>query len=119
MSLPETIPVWNRIAAFWDQHIQEGNDFQQKLIMPTTDRLLGDVTGKAMLDACCGNGNYARRLAARGAVVTAFDGSSVFIEKAIARTPLDAKISYSVIDATDDDALLALGEKTFDSVVCS
>lgn len=116
--LLQTIPIWNRIAAFWDQHIQEGNDFQLRLIMPTTDRLLGDVGGKRLLDACCGNGNYARRLAERGARVTAFDGSQVFIERAIERTPGALGIDYRVIDATDEAALGML-DGPFDAAVCS
>jgi SAM-dependent methyltransferase len=115
----DTIPVWDRNADFWDRHLGEGNAFQLKLIMPATDRLLGDVAGKAILDACCGNGNYARKLAGRGATVTAFDGSRVFIEKAVGRTPAGLAVSYDVIDATNDDALAVLGEGRFDATVCS
>ncbi|MBC7784319.1 MAG: methyltransferase domain-containing protein [Burkholderiales bacterium] len=127
--MTDTIAVWDRIAAFWDDHIREGNDFQEKLIMPTTDRLLGDVAGQRIIDACCGNGNYARRLAARGAKVTAFDGSGVFIDHARARTGTgtDAEIKYHVIDATDEAALMTLGggnddgkeQSPFDAIVCS
>ena len=113
-----TTAVWNRIAGFWDEQIGEGNDFQRTLVMPTTDRLLGDVAGRRGLDACCGNGNYARKLAARGASVTAFDGSAVFIERARGRTPKAMPIDYRVIDATSDDALAAL-VGPFDFAVCS
>lgn len=115
----DTTRVWDRLAEFWDKHLQEGNDFQRKLIMPTTDRLLGDVSGARVLDACCGNGNYARQLASRGATVTAFDGSSVFIDKARQRTPANLPIDYRVIDATDPAQLHALGEHTFDAAICS
>lgn len=116
--LLQTIPIWNRIAAFWDQHIKEGNDFQMKLIMPTTDRLLGDVKGKRILDACCGNGNYARKLAERGAKVTAFDGASAFVDCAIARTPKSLEVDYRVVDATNEHGIRAIGG-AFDAVVCS
>jgi SAM-dependent methyltransferase len=117
--MTDTRPVWDRIAGFWDQHLKEGNDFQKRLIMPTTDALLGDIRGKAVLDACCGNGNYARLLAARGARVVAFDGSATFVECAKARTPADLPIHYHTIDATDEPALLTLGESRFDAIVCS
>lgn len=117
--MTDTRLVWNRIADFWDQHLKEGNDFQKKLIMPATDALLGDVEGKTILDACCGNGNYARVLASRNARVVAFDGSDVFIERAKARTTLPLSIDYHVIDACDEAAMLSLGESRFDAVVCS
>ena len=116
----QTIPVWDRIAAFWDDHVREGNDFQVRLIMPATDRLLSEVSGRRVLDACCGNGNYARKLASRGASVIAFDGSSAFIECAKTRTPSGMKIDYRVIDATDETALLTLcDDGPFDAIVCS
>ncbi len=115
----DTCAIWDRIAEFWDDKLKEGNDFQKRLIMPTTDALLGDVGGKTLLDACCGNGNYARRLAERGATVTAFDGSAVFIECARRRTSAKAAIDYQVIDATNLQAILELGEHRFDAIVCS
>ncbi len=117
--MTDTRAVWNRIADFWDNHLKEGNDFQKKLIMPATDALLGDVAGKTILDACCGNGNYARGLASRNANVVAFDGSEVFIERAKARTAPPLTIDYHVIDACDESAMLALGKSRFDAVVCS
>ena len=118
--MDDTTAVWDRIAGFWDDQIGEGNAFQRVLIMPATDRLLGSVAGLRVLDACCGNGNYARRLAERGASVVAFDGSAVFVERAESRTPKDAAVEYRVIDATDAAALLSLDAAgPFDAVVCS
>ena len=117
--MTDTRPVWDRLAGFWDQHLKEGNDFQKRLIMPATDALLGEVRGKTVLDACCGNGNYARVLASRGAEVVAFDGSAAFVECARKRTSPDLPVTYHVIDATDESALLALGESRFDAIVCS
>jgi SAM-dependent methyltransferase len=117
--MTDTRPTWDRLAGFWDQHLKEGNDFQRRLIMPATDALLGDVAGQSILDACCGNGNYSRRLASRGATVVAFDGSAAFVECAKRRTPPGSAIAYHVIDATDEGALLALGESRFAAIVCS
>ncbi|GIW76530.1 MAG: hypothetical protein KatS3mg104_1593 [Phycisphaerae bacterium] len=115
----DTRSVWERLAAFWDDSLKEGNDFQKRLIMPATDRLLGVVQGQTILDACCGNGNYARVLASRGATVVAFDGAPTFIERARQRTSPDLSITYTVMDATDHAALLELGINRFDAVVCS
>jgi len=47
---------------------------------PACLELLGDVTGKRVLDAACGPGLYARELLRRGAHVTGFDQSPRMIE---------------------------------------
>ena len=112
--------TWERIASWWDNAIGEGNEFQQQLIMPATDRLLHLRPGEVVLDAACGNGNYARRMGRAGAKVVAFDGAATFIERAKTRTTeKDGDIEYLVLDATDESALLSLGESRFDAAVCS
>ena len=120
LSADETRQVWERIAGWWDNEIGEGNEFQRQLIMPATDRLLRPAAGEMILDAACGNGNYARRLARAGAQVVAFDGSPTFIERARARTCVaDGNVQYLVFDATDEAAMTALGAGRFDAAVCS
>jgi len=59
--------------------------------------LLGDVAGRDVLDACCGEGFLARVLAARGARVTGLDLSPRLIELARARDP-EGTIAYRVAD---------------------
>lgn len=115
-----SLGIWNRNATYWDEFLGEGNDFQRTLIMPATDRLLELRPGNTVLDIACGNGNYARRMAAGGAIVTAFDGAESFIEHARKRT-LDAGLSieFRTLDATRDDALAAVPDRTFDAAVCS
>lgn len=113
--------IWNDIAAYWDEQVGEGNDFQKQLVMPATDRLLSPRPGERVLDACCGNGNYARRLGRLGCEVIAFDGAEVFIDIACKRTTAgDGEVKYVVADACDENAVLALGPAgSFDAVVCS
>ncbi len=119
-SAASTRATWERIAGWWDTAIGEGNDFQRQLIMPATDRLLAIRPGEAVLDAACGNGNYARRLGRAGATVVAFDGAETFVQCARKRTrPEDGDIRYLVLDAADESALLSLGEGRFDAAVCS
>src|SRR6185437_5783802 len=119
-SARESCAVWERIACWWDSAIGEGNDFQRELIMPATDRLLAVKHGDVILDVACGNGNYSRRLARAGAKVVAFDAAATFIARAKVRTKsADGEIEYLVLDATDEPALLKLGENRFDSAVCS
>ncbi|MDB5294710.1 MAG: methyltransferase protein [Phycisphaerales bacterium] len=113
--MPENDPrdpaaVWDRIAPWWADQIGEGNDFQRRLIMPATDRLLAPVAGLRVLDVACGNGNYARRLGRAGCRVLAVDASPNFLAAARARTtPDDGAIEYRLCDATDGAAVRALG----------
>jgi 2-polyprenyl-3-methyl-5-hydroxy-6-metoxy-1,4-benzoquinol methylase len=116
----ETREAWEQNAAFWDERIGEGNDFVEVLIWPAVQRLLELQSGERILDAGCGNGLYARRLAAMGADVVAFDFSANLIALARERAAEHAnRIAYHVLDATDEAGLLALGQRRFDAAVCN
>jgi 2-polyprenyl-3-methyl-5-hydroxy-6-metoxy-1,4-benzoquinol methylase len=116
----ETRVAWNRNAAFWDKRMGEGNDFVEVLIWPATERLLELRPGERVLDVACGNGLSSRRLAALGAEVVAFDFAEEMIAHALERTTEHAeRIKYLVLDATDEAALLALGEGQFDAAICN
>jgi 2-polyprenyl-3-methyl-5-hydroxy-6-metoxy-1,4-benzoquinol methylase len=115
-----TRSAWNQNAAFWDERMGEGNDFVEVLIWPATERLLELRPGERVLDIACGNGLSSRRLAAMGAHVVAFDFSEEMIAYARERTTQYAeRIEYLVLDATDEAALLALGEGRFDAAICN
>ncbi len=58
--------------------------------------LLGDVVGKDVLDAGCGQGYLSRMLAARGARVTGIDLSPRLIAKARERD-VDGRIEYGLL----------------------
>lgn len=94
---------------------------QRMLIAPSTERLLNVQAGQRVLDIACGNGAFARRLAALGATVVASDFSAAFLEKVRARMTTEHadRIEYRLVDATDEAALLALGERQFDAAVCT
>ncbi|MCL4559507.1 MAG: class I SAM-dependent methyltransferase [Chloroflexi bacterium] len=118
----ENLEIWERNAIFWDEKMGEGNQFQRVLIAPATERLLEIRPGENVLDAACGNGVFARRLAELGARVTAFDQSPALLELARQRSagkPYTANIEYLQIDATDQAQLLTLGLRQFDAVVCN
>jgi 2-polyprenyl-3-methyl-5-hydroxy-6-metoxy-1,4-benzoquinol methylase len=118
--VPETQAIWDEKAEFWDERMGEGNAFQQVLIGPAAERLLAIQPNELILDVACGNGVFARRLAQLGAQVVATDFSARFLELARARTTEHAdRIEYRLVDATDEDALLSLGERRFDAAVCN
>jgi 2-polyprenyl-3-methyl-5-hydroxy-6-metoxy-1,4-benzoquinol methylase len=115
--------AWNQNAAFWDTRMGEGNDFVEVLEWPAIERLLALRSGERILDVACGNGLTSRRLAAMGAQVVAFDFAEEMIAHAIERTTALSpaghaeRIQYRVLDATDEAALLALGEGQFDAAL--
>jgi len=112
--------AWETNAEWWDAYYKEGNDFHRTLIAPATEALLAVEPGERVLDIACGNGAFSRRLAELGAEVLAFDFSEAFIACAKERTTERAdRIDYRVLNATDRDAMLRLGEAAFDAGVCT
>jgi 2-polyprenyl-3-methyl-5-hydroxy-6-metoxy-1,4-benzoquinol methylase len=112
--------IWDRNAAFWDDKMGEGNQFQRLLVAPATEHLLKVRPGQLILDVACGNGAMARRLAQLGANVVACDFAPALIERARARsTEYADRIEYHVVDATDRQQLMALGERKFDAAICN
>jgi SAM-dependent methyltransferase len=109
---------WDMIADGWAELMCTGNGPGQsrRLVLDGAHlALLGDVTGKRILDSGCGEGRFARMLAERGATVTAFDLSERMIEHARrleAENPLG--IDYQVADMTD---LSRFNDASFDGVV--
>jgi 2-polyprenyl-3-methyl-5-hydroxy-6-metoxy-1,4-benzoquinol methylase len=116
----EVREIWDAKAAYWDERMGDGNQFQRELIGPASERLLALRPGERVLDVACGNGVFSRRLAQLGARVTGIDGSPRFIDLARARTTsFDDRIDYRVVDATDEGQMLALGSSAFDALVCN
>jgi len=125
--------AWDANAEHWDRRMgDEGNDFFNVLCWPVLASFLDASTtvatlpplsatplaGQHILDIACGNGLTSRCLAGLGANVTAFDFSANLIEKARARsTNYQSLITYHILDATDEQALLSLGEQKFDSAL--
>ncbi|MEM7131567.1 MAG: class I SAM-dependent methyltransferase [Chloroflexota bacterium] len=119
----ETRTAWNANADAWDKRMgDEGNDFVNELIWPSAQKLLDLKAGERVLDIGCGNGLYSRRLATLGGNVDAFDFADALVERA-QRYPMTfesgGSITYHVLDATDEEALLALGSQRFDAAFCT
>lgn len=110
--------AWNANAEFWDQRMAEGNDFFNVLVWPAVEKLLQPAAGERLLDVACGNGLTSRRLAHAKAKVTAFDSSLVMINLAKKRSD-SMDIDYRIVDATDPQAMLDLGEGAFAGALCN
>lgn len=115
----ETRDAWNTNASVWDARMgDDGNDFHQVLIRPAMERLLEIKPGSRILDIGCGTGLTSRRFASLGAHVVGIDFAEEMITCARKRTQQhETSIEYHVLDATDETALLKLGERSFDAAV--
>lgn len=118
----ETRAAWDANARVWDEKMgDEGNDFFNILQWPVTVSFLDPQPAHRILDVACGNGLTSRKLAEVGATVIAFDFSTELIKLAKSRQKPDENITYHILDATDESALLkALSPHgPFDSALCN
>jgi ubiquinone/menaquinone biosynthesis C-methylase UbiE len=107
---------WDAAADDWIAHA-DTSDYQNLFLRPRMLALVGDVTGRRVLDLGCGEGAYSRELARRGARVTGIDGSGRLIaaaRKRAAAAGLD--IDHQQANAS---ALDRFASGSFDLVVAS
>ncbi len=118
LDIPETTAArnefvreaWDANAAYWDEGMGDGNNFQRLLLAPTIEQLLDVQAGQHILEVACGNGQMARRMADLGASVLACDFAPRMLEIARGRSAeYGDRIDYRLVDATDEAALVALG----------
>lgn len=119
----EARETWERQAEFFDELWgDEGDDYHRQLFAPAAQRLLGVERGHRVVEFACGNGGFARRLAAEGIEVTATDSSAPLIEAAIRRTRAAGAggVEFKVVDACDEMEVVRIGALAppFDAAVC-
>lgn len=111
----QVVQEWSQISReAMAAHDPEGDFGRRHLLNPVLFRLLGDVSGKRVLDAGCGQGYLCRLLAARGARVTGIEPATSQVDYAMEqeqRMPLGITYWNAEIGRqTDTDA-------RFDAVV--
>lgn len=107
---------WNVISEEWCE-IAPIDETRQYFIMPYMLRLMGDVSGKRILDLGCGEGGYSRELTRRGAQVVGIDCATYsidFAKKQSLEEGLD--IQYYTKNSSD---LNGIESCDFDIVLCS
>jgi ubiquinone/menaquinone biosynthesis C-methylase UbiE len=114
----EVARYWDENANVWADHVRKGWDaYREHFNNPAFFAFIGDLSGKTVLDAGCGEGYNTRLLARSGALVTGVDISERMIELARQeeqREPLG--IRYEVASFSD---LGIFNDASFDVVVSS
>ncbi len=112
--------VWiqweDNAEAFADLIANQGTPHNREILNPCVQNLLGDMKGKYLLDAGCGEGYLSRLYARLGARVMGLDFSNSLIELAQSKTADEDDIEYVVGNICN---LNTIPDTTFDSVLCN
>lgn len=96
----------NNAEAFAELIAGSGTPHHMHILNPCVEEFIGDVAGKKLLDAGCGEGYLARHYAERGAIVTAIDVSESLISRAKELTKdIRVQIDYRVADICHLDTI--------------
>lgn len=112
---------WGGVADWYNKHLEKGDDtYHTKVVFPNILRMLGDITGKRVLDMACGQGIFAEQMRDKGAFVTGVDLGKelIAIAEDNSKTVKEKgthKVVYHVASADD---LFMLKNGSFDIVVC-
>ena len=118
MNQDDIIRKWDEAADAWID-LLDGNTWRRHFLLPFVIDLLGDVTNSTVIDIGCGEGEYARVLSRKGAIVLGIDSSPRLIEAANAqKQPGQKNPAYRVGDASN---LESIDDESFDiclSMMC-
>jgi len=96
MNEKEYLHKWNSVAIDYCTR----RDEVALIYQPVIEELTGDISGKQVLDAGCGDGLDSRKLVSMGAVVTGIDASQKMI--ALAKGfPSQPRLDYKIADLTE------------------
>ncbi|UJG44500.1 MAG: methyltransferase domain-containing protein [Candidatus Heimdallarchaeum endolithica] len=120
INVSDTKKKWDQNAEIWISAYtamseDEGDINRQLVIDPVLMKLIGKVKNLSILDAGCGNGYLARKLARLGAKVTGVDFSKTFIDYCKRREEKE-QLGCKFFTASLDD-LTIFENESFDLVV--
>ena len=78
---PDTVAEWNENALLRHRQIASGRDLSyENILVPTIFQMVGDTSGKTIIDVGCGEGDLAARLADNSEKVVGVDPAGKMIE---------------------------------------
>ena len=105
---------WETISEEYANIVGETGDINhQKIINPTVFALLGNLDGKTVLDAGCGNGYMSKQMAQTAKQVIGIDFTSNLIQDATRKNNTE-NVKFIEGDLTN----LPFRENTFDVILC-
>ena len=100
MQNDEIIKKWDEASEAWLLSLKN-NTWRNRLLLPILMNVLGDVKNKRILDSGCGEGEYSRKLAEKGADVLGIDGSPNLIQAAKERSQaVEGNLHFDVCNAS-------------------
>lgn len=111
----DSIKHWNIVAETYSEKNNQGRNFHSKIYLAAVNELLGNVKGKCVLDAGCGDGFFSLELAQKRALVKAVDSSEAMLSIA-KRKHVHDNLQYYNMDLTRK---LTFEDKSFDIVVAN
>lgn len=111
----DNISFWDIAAKNYSEGNSQGKNFHSQIYLTAVNELLGNVSGKCVFDAGCGDGFFSLELAQKGALVTAVDGSGAMLNIARSKHAHD-NLQYHNMDLTRK---LTFEDKSFDIVVAN
>lgn len=89
---------WERIASLYDRHIgNTGDEVHRMFYDPIMKSMLGEINGKVIVDAGCGNGYWSREFAPLASQVIGIDVSPTLIKRAKEKNNF-SNTTYTVAD---------------------
>jgi ubiquinone/menaquinone biosynthesis C-methylase UbiE len=90
---------WGGVATWYDKHLESGDTYHEKVILPNLLRLVDAQKGEHILDLAAGQGAITRALAKAGAALTGIDISPELI--ALAQKKGGTGVTYQAGNAED------------------
>ncbi len=108
---------WDQVAQWYESLVgDEGSDYHKHVIVPAVVKRLGDLSGKRVIDVCCGQGFLGKMLRHAGAAyIQGVDASPQLIAAARQRHIDDAKQRYMVADACQPGVW---ADASYDLAIC-
>lgn len=110
-----TFAQWDSASDWYDKNMGErGDTLNHDVIYPSLSKLLGDISGKSILDSGCGSGYLSAHLAIRAKSVVGTDFANSFVMLCKNKYSSVANLSFEVHDVTKQ---MPFPDAHFDCVV--